>query len=160
MSRDLEYGVGRGVDDQVAGAHMLLAEFVNDGGAAPWRVGQNPTAGGSPEGRQHFLGEAIRIRGQRIGRDQACDLPVADGGILSHALLRQTGDCANVVRFWQAGYAVDAAKADADHIGNVQISGSGAGGQRIDAHITELLRIRHLADAEGVQHKQKYSFHS
>ena len=35
--------------------------------------------------------EAVREGGQRLGADDTGDLPVANGGILAHALLLQAG---------------------------------------------------------------------
>ena len=52
VSGNLEDGVGRGVNDELAGVQMFLAVCVQNSGAGPGSVGQNATAGGSLEGLQ------------------------------------------------------------------------------------------------------------
>ena len=91
---------------------------------------------------------------------QSGDLPVTDGGVLAHGCFRQSGVSAGgSISLGQNLNTVNVAQTGSDHIGDAQLLGRGAGSQGVDTRISEGLRIRHSADAEGVQHDQKYPFH-
>ena len=160
VRRDLEHGVGRGVDDQVASFHMLRAVFLDDLGARPRCISQHAASRGLAEGLQNLLGEAVRVGRQGIFRDQAGDLPMADGGILARRGLVQTGNRAALrLRLGQIVHAVDVAEAVGDQVGNMELFRCGAAFQRVDTVISELCGVGRFAAAAGIQNDQKDTFH-
>ena len=154
MGRNLEDGVSGGVDNQVPGLHMLVAEFVDDGGAGPGGVGQDAAARGLPEGLQHLLGEAVGIGRHGIRGDDAGNLPVADGGVLAHGGLGQLAvGAAGFFNRSQEFQTRDIAETGCPHVGDRQQLGSGAGAQGVDAYVAELGGVPHFTGAAGVQDK-------
>ena len=159
MGGYLEYGVGGGVDDPFSGGELLRSVIPDHIGAGIGRIAQPAPAGGGFKSVQHFLGETLGIGGQGFRGNDARDLPMADGGILALALFCQPGIGAGSVAFGKAFHTVDIAQTGGDHIGDVQLGRGGAGGQGVDAHITEDGGIGHGADTERVQYDQKNPFH-
>ena len=62
---DLEDGVRRGIDDEVAGLQVLFAVILDDLGAGIGLVAEDAAARLFAERTEHILGETVRIRGQR-----------------------------------------------------------------------------------------------
>jgi hypothetical protein len=154
MGSNLEHGVGGGIDDQITGLHMLLAEFFDDRCAGPGSVGQNAAAGGFAEGLQHLFREALGIGGQRVGRYNTGDLPVTDGGIFAHGLFRQTGyHTGGGIGLGQVSNTVGVTQARRDHIGDMQFSRGCAGAECVHISVTKLLCIGHGTNAAGIKHK-------
>ena len=91
MGGDLKHRIRRGIHDQVSGTDMLIAVLLNNRCPGPGGICQHAPAGCLTERLQHFLRETIGIGRQRIRRNQTGDLPVADGGVLTHGRFRQTG---------------------------------------------------------------------
>ena len=60
VRRDLEDGIRRRVDDQIAGLHMLAAIVLDDLGAGIGQVAQDAPARLLAEGPQDLLREAVR----------------------------------------------------------------------------------------------------
>ena len=80
---DLEDAVGRGVDDRRAGAHVLLAQFLDDLGAGGGLVAERAAADAALE-FVHDLGrEAVRIERKRLVQMDADHFPVAGGRVLA-----------------------------------------------------------------------------
>ena len=154
MRRDLENRVCGGIDDQIAGLHMFLAVFVNYRRAGPRSIGQNASAGCFAEGLKHFFGEAVGISRQRIRRNQTCNLPVTDGGILAHGGFLQAANGAfGCVRSGQIIDGIDVAETIGKKIRYVQLVGGGAAFQRVDIDIAKACRVRHLTAAAGIEYK-------
>jgi hypothetical protein len=61
VGRDLQHRVGRRVDDQVAGLEVLLAEVVDDLGAAVGAVAEHPAAGAVDQLVEDVAGEALGV---------------------------------------------------------------------------------------------------
>ena len=87
---DLKYGIGRGVNDERAGAQMLFSVILQYLGAGVGAIAQHTAAGAPFECADQGLGKAVRIGGQRRGAFKAGDLPVTDGGVFAHGALAQT----------------------------------------------------------------------
>ena len=88
------------------------------------------------EGLQHLLGKALGIGGQGLRRYHPRNLPVANGGVLSHRGLRQPGHRPSGA--WlptQKGQPLDVSQSGPPQIGNMQLPGPGAGPEGIHPHI-------------------------
>ena len=156
---DLEHTVGGGVDDECAGFHVLLAVVADDVGAGIGLVAQNLIAGFGGERIQQLLRETVREGGQRLRADHTGDLPVADGGILAHALLLQAGKGSRRgIRFLPCGHAVNVEQAQLAQIGAIEIGVVRNGTQGVGACIAKGSGIRLCANAKAVQHDQKNAF--
>ena len=109
-----------------------------------------------------LLREALGEGGQRLRADHTGDLPVADGGILAHALLLQAGKGTDGGRaFFSGRHAVDVEQAQLLQVGAVEIGVRCNGTQRVGARIAKGGRVRLGADAKAIQHDQKNTlFHS
>ena len=120
VRRNLEHGVGRGINNQIPALYVLIPEHFNDFCAGIGLIGQHTAACCLAEGFQHFLGEALGIGGQRIGRNDARNFPVADGGILTHGYFRQlavsTLGCVGLAQKFQT---VNIAQTVGKHIGDI-----------------------------------------
>ena len=80
---ELEHRVRRGVEDQLAGRKVVLAEVLDHLGAAVGAVAAEAQAGGLLEPLDHIGWEALRIGRERVLGHHAHQLPVAGGGFLS-----------------------------------------------------------------------------
>ena len=152
MGSDLEDRIRRGIDNQIAGFHMLRAIFLNHSRTGPGGICQHTSAGLLPKRLQYFFRESVRIGRQGIFRYDAGNFPVPDGGILAHRSFGQS--CVGTGRLFrlrQAGNTVNVAQTSLDHIGNIQFFRCCTSCQGIDIHIPEFLRIRHRADAKRIQ---------
>ena len=92
---DLEHAVGAGVDDEGILLHGLLAVVLQHLRAGVGLVAEDLVAGLLFELVDEAVREAVREGGQGSRADDTGDLPVADGGILAHALLLQAGEGAD-----------------------------------------------------------------
>ena len=82
VGRNLEDAVGRGVDNELAGLELLATVVLNDLRAGIGLVAEHPTARLARELVQHLLGEAVGVRWEALGRDDARHLPVPHRGVL------------------------------------------------------------------------------
>ena len=106
-----------------------------------------------------LLREALGEGGQRLRADHTGDLPVADGGILAHALLLQAGEGRRRdIRLFPCGHAVNVEQTQLAQIGTVEIGVVRNGTQGVGACIAEGGGVRLCADAKAVQHDQKNAF--
>ena len=113
---NLEDGIGGGIDDQISGAHVLVAVEFNSLGAGDGLIAEDSPPGGCPEGRQDLLGKAVGIGGHGLGGDHTGDFPVADGGVLAHGCLGETPIGARGGSgLGKAGNAVDQAQTRGNH---------------------------------------------
>ncbi len=118
---DLEDAVRGGIDDEVAGLHVLLAEFLDDLGAGGDAVAKNAAARGFTEGLQNFFGEAVRISRHGIRADDAADFPMTDGGIFPGGEFLQTGNgTGGFLRGLITHHAFNIAEADGLHHGQFE----------------------------------------
>ena len=112
-----------------------------------------------------LLREAVGEGGQRVRADHTGDFPVADGGILAHALLLQAGKgTGGRVGLFTRGHTVNVEQAQLFQVGAVEIGMPCNGPQRVGALVAKGGCIRLRADAKAVQYDQKYTlfhiFHS
>ena len=154
----LEDAVGAGVDDEGILSHGLLAVILQHLGAGIGLVAQDLVAGLFLKGMDQLVGEPIGEGGQGLGAHHACNLPVADGGILTHALLLQAGKgSGGGSSFLPCRDAVDVEQPQVFQVGAAEIGVPGNRGQGVGALVPKGRRIRLCADAEAVQHDQKHS---
>ena len=90
---NLKHAVGRRVDDQRAGAHVLGAELVDDRGARRRLVAEHAAAGQARELRDDLRREAVGKRRERAVEHDAHHLPVPGDRVLprrrlGHAAVR------------------------------------------------------------------------
>ena len=117
MRGDLKNGIRRGVNNQIAGFHVLFAVLIDNLCTGPRCIGQHAAPRCLAEGLQNLLREAIGIGGQRIRRDDARDLPVTDRSILSHGgLLQAAAGALRLLCFAQKVQTVDVADAAGNHL--------------------------------------------
>ena len=153
MSGHLEHAVGRGIHNQRAGAHMLLAVVLEHLGAGVGGVADHLAAGTLFKLLDDFRRKAVGIGGQSTLALHTRNLPVADGGVLAVAGLLQAGTGAqHLCRGLTAGHAVQIEQAHLLHIRGIERLAGGDGRQGIGAHITKFIRIRLGAYAEAVQY--------
>ena len=156
---DLEYAVGAGVDDQLAGAQMLFPVIPDHIGAGIGQVAEHAPAGALFKLPDHLVGEAIGIGGQRLGADQTGDLPMADGGILALAALLQAAKGGlGLVHVPAFGGALDIEHSQPGQVGSGKVGMGGNGCQGVGAGIAEIGGVGGVAHTEAVQHNEKYTF--
>src|SRR4051812_49442706 len=85
VSSQLKDAVGRGVDDPLATAPVLVRVLVQHRGPGRSLVAQDPTAGSRRKLVDESLGESSGIRRERFLEDDAADFPVAGGAVLTWA---------------------------------------------------------------------------
>src|SRR5690242_3732007 len=83
MRGDLKDTIGRGVDDGRAGAHVLLAELLNNFGAGGRLVPENFASDFFFERSDYIRREAVRIKRKRFIENDAGHLPMSGGGIFA-----------------------------------------------------------------------------
>ena len=156
---DLEHAVGAGVDDEGVLLHGLLAVVLQHLGAGVGLVAQHLVAGLLLKFVDEGIREALREGGQRLRADNARDLPVADGGILAHALLLQAGKGADGrCGLFACGHAVDVEHTQLLQVRAVEVGVLCNGTQGVGALVAKGGSVRLCADAEAVQDDQKHTF--
>ena len=106
-----------------------------------------------------LCGEALREGGQRLRAHHTGDLPVADGGVLAHALLLQAGKgTGGSGGLFPGGHTVDVEQAQLLQVGAVEVGMLCNGSQRVGALVAKSGGIRLCADAKAVQNDQKDTF--
>ena len=152
----LKHAVGAGVDDEGILLHGLLAVVLQHLCAGVGLVAEDLVAGLFLELVDEAVREAVREGGQGSRADDTGDLPVADGGILAHALLLQAGEGADGGGILLAGgHAVDVEQAELFQVGAVEVGVLGDGAEGVGPLIAKGGGIRLCADAEAVQDDQK-----
>ncbi len=179
VAGDLEHGVGRGVEDRLAGAHVLFAQIVQHlsaGGVAVAEVARQ--AGLLDDGVQQLLREAVVVIVEIAPLEQhghAGNLPVAGRGVLAGGeLLGEAVGADHLDIFLQAGRedaAGELARVTQTQLVEVRqvesataldlAGGAGLGdmAKGIGAHISELVGVGGSADTERVHHQNKGTFH-
>ena len=138
---------------------MLLTIVADDLGAGIGLVAKHLIAGFCGESIQQIFRETIRESGQRVSTQQARNLPVADGGVLTGAGFAQTGKAAD----WlgnrsAAGHAVQIKHAQLGEVITPEIGVPGNGSQGIGTGITKLRGVRLSPDAETIENDQENTF--
>ena len=152
----LEHAVGAGVDDEGVLLHGLLAVVLQHLCAGVGLVAEDLVAGLFLELVDEAVGEAVREGGQGPRADDTGDLPVADGGILAHALLLQAGEGADGGGILLAGgHTVDVEQSELFQVGAVEAGVAGDGAEGVGPLIAKGGGVRLRADAEAVQDDQK-----
>ena len=149
---DLEDAVGGGVDDRRAGAHVLVAEFLDDLGAGGGLVAERAAAGAAFEFAHDVGREAVRVERKRLGEMDADHLPVAGGGVLAgrgeRALAVGAGGGGGG---GDAGERLDVAEAQARQVRQLDAADARDVAQRVAARVAILRGIGHFADADAVE---------
>ncbi len=159
VGRHLKDAVGAGVDDERVLGHGLLAVVLQHLGAGVGLVAQHLVAGPGLKGGDQFGREPLREGGQGLGADHAGDLPVADGGVLAHALLLQAGIGPDGRGGRAAGgHPVDVEQAQPAHVGAVEGGVPGNGAEGVGPLVPKGRRVGLGPNTEAVQHDQKYTF--
>ena len=152
MRGDLEDAVGRRVDDRRAGAHVLLAQFLDDLGAGGGLVAERPAADAAFELAHHLGREAVRVQRERLGEVNADHFPMAGGGVFAGrsqgAVAVSAGGRGGGS---DAGERLDVAEAEARKVGQLHAANAGDVAQRVAARVAILRGVRHLADADAVE---------
>ena len=153
---DLKHAVGAGVDDEGILLHGLLAVVLQHLCTGVGLVAEDFVAGLFLELVDEAVREAVREGGQRLGADDTGDLPVADGGILAHALLLQAGKgTGGRVGLFARGHTVDVEQSEFFQVGAVEVGVVGDGAEGVGPLIAKGGGIRLCADAKAVQNDQK-----
>ena len=162
VGRDLEHTVRRGIADQPAGFLLLPAVVLYHLGPGIGLIAQHLTPGLFLKGLDKALRETIGEGRHRLGRNNSCQLPVSDGGILAAALFRHAAVGAHRGRHrGTAAHLINIKDAHFRQHRDIQLGGSGAGTQGIAARIAKVCAIRHFAAAAAIQHNEKNAlFHS
>ena len=155
----LKNAVGAGIDDEGVFPHGLLAVVLQHLRAGIGLVAQHLVAGLLLILPDQLLREALGEGGQRLRADHTGDFPVADGGILAHALLLQAGKGSRRgIRLFPCGHAVNVEQAQLAQVGAIEIGVVRNGTQGVGACIAKGSGVRLCADAKAVQHDQKNAF--
>ena len=148
-----------GVDDGLAGPHVLVAQSLDDLGAAGHLVAQGAPADLRLELIHEGLREAVGEGLEGGLLDEARHLPMPAGGVLGvghlHALAE--GAFHGALPLGQ-GAALDVADAQFAHVGDVQGVPLLDVAQGVGPHVVEFRRVGQGADAHAVQHDQDGSF--
>ena len=159
VGRHLKDAVGAGVDDEGVLGHGLLAVVLEHLGAGVGLIAQHLVAGLGLKGGDQLGRKALREGGQRLRADHARNLPVADGGVLAHALLLQAGVGPDGRGGGAAGgHPVDVEQAHPAQVGAAERRMARDGAEGVGPLVPKGRRVGLGPDAEAVQHDQKYTF--
>jgi hypothetical protein len=151
----LEYAVRRRVDDRRAGAHVLLAEPLNDLGAGGRAIAEDPAAYAPLELVQHLAREAVRVQGEGSFQLNTGDLPVSGGRVLARRggratpVARQRLGCRSQVR-----QRADVGDSERAQVGQLQRPAGGDVTERVAACVAVRGGVRRLTHAEAVENHQ------
>ena len=175
MGRDLEHAVGRGVDDGLARAHMLVAQPLDDLRARGVTVAEHSR---QPAALDQLVEQRFRkcvLRAAEVAPvvedGHAGHLPVPARRVLARAELGSVAVCAAygdvaVAALGKAPAAV-ASRVQQSELREIRYlerpaCASAAFGdvtQRVGADIAECVRVRRRSDPEGIQHEDDGAGH-
>ena len=155
---DLQNAVRRGVNNQLAGPDVFPAVVGDDLRAGIGLVAEDAAPPCGREFLQKLLRKTVREGGHWLLRNDAAHLPVSDDGILAAGALGHAGIRARG-RFNSAFNAVDVEQPELLHILRRKLRRAADGAEGIRARVTEIGAVGRRADAEAVQHDQKYALH-
>ncbi len=157
VRRHLEDAVGRGVDDGLARAQVLLAQLLDDLGARSRLVAQRPPADGRFELFHQLGGKTVRVGGEGMLLVEPGHLPVPGGGVLA-----VRGDGGPAVgpggsgRRLQVGQRLDVGQPQANQGGQLQRARGRHVAQGVPPRVAEPGRVGHRADAHAVEHDEHH----
>src|SRR5436190_9684962 len=158
VRRDLKHGVGGRVDDRRAGAHVLLAELVEDHRSRRGLVSQRLASDASFVFGDDLARKALRIRSKRILHDQSHHFPMPRGRVFPRTHLGHTPERAArrlvAGRLWQRVQEAEAR--EVRQLGALQLQHMS---ERVGTFVAEFGRVRKLADAEGVADENDRAVH-
>ena len=154
VRRDLEDGVGRRVDDPLAGLLVLLAELLDHLGAGRGLVAEHAAARAVHERVDHLVGEPVRVGRERHRGDDAHQLPVPCRGVLALRPLEQPACDGRRSGLRRASLErLDVAEPERLEIGQVEAPDRASDvPQRVRAFVPPLGRIRQRTSADGIEH--------
>ena len=118
---DLEDGVGRRVDDPLAGPLVLLAELLDDLRPRGRLVPEHAPPGAVHERVDHLEREAVRIGRKRLRRDDPHQLPVAGRRVLALRALEEPARDRGRARLRRAALErLDVSEAECLEVGQVE----------------------------------------
>ena len=154
VAGDLEHTVTGGIHNGVAGADVLLAQLIQNGGTAGGSVAQRLGADGSLKGIHHFRRKAFRIQWKGLFQLNAHQFPVAGGGILASGGFHGAAIHASAFGGHRIAHAINAAKAHGLHprqAGSLLFINMAKG---IGTRVAIGSRVRQSASAHAVQYDQ------
>ena len=155
VRRDLKNAVGRGVDDRRAGAHVLLAKFLDDLGAGGGLVAERAASDAALEFVHDLRGKTVRDTAETassrwIPAISQCPVVVSFPGDASAQ--RPKAPAGDVGRR-DALPGFDVAEAEPREIGKSQSANARDIAQRIGAcWIAKRRGVGHGADADAIEH--------
>ena len=156
---DLKDAVGRGVDDQLAGADVLRPQPLDDLRAGSDAVADRAHARLALKFVDHFLGKAVWIGRKGLLKRQARQLPVAGRGVLARGALQHRAIAADGIVLILGVHANGLQQAHLRQIWNLRMLLFDDVAQRVRAHIAIFVRVRLIAGAGAVQHHQNHMLH-
>jgi len=155
---DLEDRVGRGIDDQVSGALMLLPESSDDLRAARGHVPEHAASGLAAERVEDLGWKAVREQRERTIEDDSGHLPVSGRRVLAGRGLRHAPEVRARMRFRRDARDLgDPAEAHATEIRNAETPDRTRGiRERIRAAVSVSVRVRHLPATHAVQNEPQH----
>lgn len=161
MSRNLKHAISGGIDDPVTGSNVLRSVLVQHGSTRRRLVAQKPASGTAGK-LLHDLGwESAGIGGKGPVQNEAADLPVACGAVLTRA--RRLADTMCGARGGERRYAgklsattepqsLQSGKCEAAHRAS-DIT------QRVTASVSVSFRINRRSDTDPVKDDDGSSAH-
>ena len=158
MGGYLKDAVRRGIDDEVAGLHMLPAVVENDLRARIGFVAEHSASGKARKLVDSILREAVRKSRHRLFGHNSGYLPMTCSCILSGRTLGGSAECAARRRDRTLGrYPVDIEKSEGLHIRHVKIFGAADRTESVAAAVAVFRGIGQFADAERIENYKKNS---
>ena len=154
VRRDLEDGVGRRVDDPLAGLLVLLAELLDDLGARRGLVAEHAAPGAVHERVDDVVREPVRIRRERLRGDDAHQLPVAGGRVLALRPLEEPARDRRRSRLRRAALELlDVPEPERLHVREIEAAdGLRDVRERVRALVAVPVGVRQRAGPDGVEH--------
>ena len=161
VRRDLEDRVRRRVDDPLARLLVLLAELLDDLRPGGRLVAEHAARRLVHERVDHVVGKAVRIRRQRLRRDDAHHLPVPERRVLALRALEQAAGDRGRARHRRHAFEIrDVAETQGLHVRQVEpADGARDVSERVRLVVSELCCVRQGARAHAVQHDHARARH-
>jgi hypothetical protein len=159
---DLEDGVGRRVDDPLAGPLMLLAELLDDLRARRRSVPEHAAPRAVHEWVDHVVGKAVPVGGEGRRRHDAHQLPVPGRRVLPARPLREAAGDGRSARLGRAALErLNVSEPECLEVGEIEAAdGPGDIPERVRSFIPVLVGIRQCAGADGVEHDHAGPWHA